>query len=62
MRPSDGVQQRALILHLKFRARPFPPPPGALMESEMIEFLRSGAIVAMGTVVIAAGIFVVFFA
>lgn len=60
MRPSDGVQQRALILHLKFRARPF--PPRALMESEMIEFLRSGAIVAMGTVVIAAGIFVVFFA
>lgn len=34
----------------------------APMESEMIEFLRSGAIVLMGTVVIAAGIFVVFFA
>ncbi len=33
----------------------------APMESAMSEFLRSGAIVFMGTVVIAAGIFVVFY-
>lgn len=31
------------------------------MESEMIEFFRSGVIVLMGTTVIAAGVFVIFY-
>ena len=40
-------------------------PPGGFKASswrdEMAEFLRSGAIVLMGTIVIAAGVFVMFY-